>query len=97
MFTWFGCWSRVISTSYLPCTKGDVVEHETWHSQMSDICTQQVPSPAAVSIHCVGRLTPRVLYDITSIQLLYLILGSCLYLKAKFHKEQAARKIRTDY
>ena len=34
-------------------------------------------------------------YDITSIQLLYLILGSCLYLKTKFHKEQAARKLRT--
>ena len=75
MFMWFGCWSMVIPTSHLPWTKGDVVEHETWHSQMSDICTKEVPSPTAVSIHCVGRLS--VGYDITSIELLYLILGSC--------------------
>ena len=69
------CWSRVIPTSHLPWTKGDVVEHETWHSQMSDTCTQEIPSPTAVSIHCVGRLSHG--YDITSIQLLHLILGSC--------------------
>ena len=48
---------NVSDTSHLPWTKGDVVEHETWHSQMSDICTQEVPSPTAVSIHCVGRLS----------------------------------------
>ena len=33
---WFGCWSRVIPSSHLPWTKGDVVEDETWHCQMSD-------------------------------------------------------------
>ena len=72
---WFGCWSRVIPTSHLPWTKGDVVEDETWHCQMSDTFTPEIPSPTAVSTHRVGRLSYG--FDITSIQHVYLILGSC--------------------
>ena len=64
-----GCHWRVIPTSHLHCTNGDVVEDETWHYQLSDIC------PNAVSTNCFTKLSDG--YDITSIQLLYLILGSC--------------------
>ena len=55
----------VIPTSHLPLTKGDVVEDKTWHCQMSDTFTQEIPSPTAVSTR-VGKLSYG--FDITSIQ-----------------------------